>query len=156
MANVYRYQKQANPAAYRVLADGSFPISEGDLVWFDTSAFCLKRLTAATDGDKLVGVAEGVGPTPTSNIDNTTGLIDAVKVRANGIFTFTKTTSDSLVHGDALVGTADPQVVLKKTSEDASDVIGYVWDPEGSAAITGAGTVDVLLRANFPAAGILV
>lgn len=156
MANVYRYSKQANPAAYRVLADGTFPISEGDLVWYDASAFCVKRLLAATDGDKLVGVAEGVAPTPTSNIDNTAGLVPWVKVRANGIFTFTKTTADSLVHGDALVGTADAQVVLKRTAEDAADVIGYVWAPEADAAITGAGEVDVLLRSNFPASGILI
>ena len=156
MANVYRFSKQANPAAYLVLADNSFPISMGDLVWFDASAFCLKRLTAATDGDKLVGVAEGVGPTPTSNIDNVAGLETSVKVRSNGIFTFTKTTADSLSHGDALVGTADPQVVLKRIAEDAGDVIGFVWAPEASAVITGAGEIEVLIRSNFPASGILV
>lgn len=156
MANIYRFSKQANPAAYRVLSDGTFPISMGDLVWFDTSAFCLKRLISAGDGQNFVGVAEGVGPTPTSNIDHVAGLVGEVKVRSNGIFTITKTTADSLVHGDALVGTADPQVVLKRVAEDVADIIGYVWAPEASAAQTGAGEVEVLIRSNFPAAGILI
>jgi len=152
MGDVHRFQAQANPTAYALDASGSNPVSVGDLVRYDATNFYVKRHTAG-NGPTFVGVAMGRGPTPSSSVDNASNLIDAVKVQTNGIFTFVKTTGDSLVHGDPLVVGADAQTVLKQTSEDDSEIIGYVWDPLGTAANTGAGTTDVLIRNNFPATG---
>jgi predicted RecA/RadA family phage recombinase len=157
MANVYRFSKQANPAHYRVdPAGGSNAVSMGDAVFWDTGNKWCAPLVDSAKGQYFLGVAEGVAPTPTSNIDNVAGLEKTVEVRSNGIFTFIKTTADSLSHGDELVIGANPQTVLKRTVEDAADVIGFAWLPEASAALTGAGDVDVLIRSNFPVSGILV
>lgn len=155
MANVYRYLKSGNPEAYRLDPTGTNPVSLGDMVMYDTANFYILRLTAG-NAAAFVGVAEGVGPTPASNIDNAPNLVESVTVRAHGIFTFNKTTGDSLVHGDALVIGADCQTVLKQVAEPDSEIIGYAWLPMASAALTGAGTVDVVLHPNAPATGVVI
>jgi predicted RecA/RadA family phage recombinase len=155
MANVYRYLKSGNPEAFRLDPTGTNPVSLGDMVMYDTANFYALRLTAG-NAPAFIGVAEGVGPTPASAIDNAPNLVDSVKVRAHGIFTFKKTTGDSLVHGDPLVIGADCQTVLKQTAEPDTEIIAYAWLPMASAALTGAGTVDAVLKCNAPATGIIV
>jgi hypothetical protein len=155
MANIYRFLKAGNPEAFRLDPTGTNPISLGDLVIWSAADFFLKRLTAG-NGPQFIGVAEGVGPTPASSIDNAANLVENIRVRGEGVFRFKGTAADSLSHGDALVIGADAQTVLKRTAEAATEIIGYVWRPTASAAfVVAAGNeVDVLIAANHPAVGI--
>jgi hypothetical protein len=151
--NTYRYVKQGNPEAYRLDPTGANPVQEGDMVMYDTLNLFVLPLTAG-NATAFTGVAEGVGPTPVSNIDNKPNLVDSVKVRRHGIFTFNKTAGDSLKHEDPLKIGADAQTVALATLPgDLAEVIGFVHNPLGSAPITGAGTVDVEIRTNAPTVG---
>ena len=157
MANVHRYEKPGDANNWRVdpTVPGGHPIEMGDMVYWDAANRYLEEM-AAGNGPSFVGVAEGVGPTPTSNIDNVAGLVKSIRVRNKGIFRFKTTAADSLNHGDELVIGADAQTVLKRTGEAATEVIGYVWNPEASAAVTGAAGVeiDVLISPQYPAVGL--
>ena len=153
MENTYRYLRQGNPEAYRLDPTGTNPVNLGDLVVWDAAGPFARKIVAL-DASIFLGVAEGVGPTPVSQIDNKPNLVDSVKVRRHGIFTFTKTTGDSLVHGDPLKMGADEQTVALATlPADAALLVGHVHAPLAAAAITGAGTVDVEIQGSFPVAG---
>ena len=157
MANVYRYLKSGNPEAYRLDPTGTHQVSMGDLVIYDGSAFYARTMAADSEGPYVIGIAEGVGPTPASVVDNAPNLVDSVKVRSHGIFTMKKTTGDSLVHSDPLKMGADAQTVALATLPgDAALVIGYVWNPMATGALTGAGTVDMVLKVNRPATGVII
>lgn len=157
MSNNYRYEAQTEPWNHRLDPTGAHPIEMGDLViWTAAGPYIERLVTGTASGPLFVGVAEGVGPTPTSNIDNATNLVPAIRVREKGIFRFKTTAGDVLAHGDPLVVGADAQTVLRRTIEAATEIIGYVHNPESAAAVTGAGGVEVRVRiaSNFPAVGI--
>jgi len=155
MADVHRYEMPADPADYRLDPAGANPIELGDLVYWDTGNLYLKTMTAG-NGPSFVGVAEGHGPTPVSQIDNAPYLIKSIRVRHKGVVRMKTTAADSLSHGDLLVIGADAQTVLKRTAEALTEVIGYVWNPQASAAVTGAAgvNIDVVLSPQFPAVGL--
>lgn len=157
MADVLRYQMPGNPADYRLdpTVPGGHPIELGDLVYWDSTNRYLEEM-AAGNGPSFVGISEGHGPTPTSQVDNAPGLVKAIRVQSKGIVNMKTTAADSLDHGDPLVIGADAQTVLKQTGEADTEIIGYVWNPEASAAVTGAVgvNIDMLLKANYPAVGL--
>jgi len=155
MSNNYRYEAQTEPWNHRLDPTGAHPIEMGDLVIW-SGAYIERLVSGQADGPLFVGVAEGVGPTPTSNIDNATNLVPAIRVREKGIFRFKTTAGDVLNHGDPLVVGADAQTVLLQTIEADTEIIAYVHNPEPAAAVTGAVGVEVRVRiaSNFPAVGI--
>jgi len=154
MANVYRYKKPADPDMYRVDTSGSNNIALGDMLsWYAAGPYA-KALASGQEA-LFCGVAQGVAPTPTSNIDNATGKIDSVNVAHSGVFSFKTTNSESYSHGTAVKCGADAQTVTT-SGASASNCVGYVWRPNESAALTGAAgvTVDVLLTVRYPATGL--
>lgn len=154
MENTYRYQKPGNPEAYRLDPSGANPVNEGDLVVWSVGNRWVRKMANDTEAAYFIGVAESVGPTPVSFIDNKPNLVDSAKVRRHGIFTFTKTAGDSLSHMDPVKMGADEQTVALATlPADAAKVIGYVHAPLASAAITGAGTVDIEIQTVLPVVG---
>lgn len=158
MANIHRYEMPGDAQDYRVdpTVPAGNPVEMGDMVYWSAGDFFLKVLTAG-NGPEFVGVAEGVGPTPTSNIDNVAGLVPSIRVRGKGVFRFKTTAADSLSHGDAMVVGADAQTVLKQTGEADTEIVGYVFNPQADAVVTGATgvNIDVLVAANFPAVGLI-
>jgi len=152
--NNYDYKLQADPAAYAVDTSGSNNIIMGDMVYWYQAGPYVKSLANGQEA-LFVGVAEGVAPTPAGNIDNTTGLISKVLVRQKGIFALKTTVGETYTHGNALKCGADAQTVTNSTVALA-DTIGYVWRPDGTAALTGAAgvTVDVAIVQRYPASGL--
>lgn len=155
MADALRTEMPANPADYRLDPTGTNPVELGDLVYWDNANRYLKKMTAG-NGPNFLGVAEGHGPTPVSQIDNQANLIPSIRVQHTGIARMKTTAADSLSHGDELVIGADAQTVLKRTGEAVTEIIGYVWNPTASAAVTGAAGVqiNVVLSPQYPAVGL--
>lgn len=159
--DTYRYVKPADPVSYRLDPAGAAAnqITQGDCVYLDTTNFYLVPMSAGGGlGPKFVGVAEGRGPTPTSNVDISANRVLYCRVKATGIHHFKCTVADALTHGDKMVMGADPQTLLKQTGEADTEIVAYYWDPEASAAYTvpAAGAEkDFVIAANFPAVGLL-
>jgi predicted RecA/RadA family phage recombinase len=156
MADELRYEKAVEAEAYRLDPSGTYPVELGDLVYWDSANRWLRLMATGSNGPNFVGCAEGHGPTPASSIDNAPNKIKDIRVRHKGIFRFKTTAAESYDHGDALVIGADAQTILLQGGAAATEVIGYVWNPTASAAVTGAAGVeiDVLLKSNFPTVGL--
>lgn len=157
MADIHRYEMPGDAQDFRLDPAGANDVEMGDMVYWSAGDFFLKVLATGANGPNFVGVAEGHGPTPTSLIDNAENLIPSIRVRSKGVFRFKTTAADALSHGDELVVGADAQTVLKRTGELAAEIIGYVFNPQASAVITGAVgvNVDVLISSNFPTVGLV-
>ena len=158
--DTYRYSKPADPVSYRLAPAGAAAnqITQGDCVYLDTTNFYLVPLATGSNGPKFVGVAEGRGPTPTSNVDIEANRVLYARVKATGIHRMKCTVADALTHGDKMVIGADPQSLLKQTGEADTEIIAYYWDPEATAAYTvpaGGAEKDFIIAANFPAVGLL-
>jgi len=133
MATEHRYLKPSDPEEYKCLAAG--PIDAGDVVKWDTTNLYAVRQATGAAGD-CVGVSMDTIPLP-SRIDST-DVVDRIRVRSEGVFSFKTTASETYKHGLWVEVGADSQTV-KLTSTDANK-IGKVWLPDGQSVTGAAGT----------------
>jgi len=153
--NKYNYLEPGEPSIYKADTSGSNDIAMGDMVsWYAAGPY-VKPLANGAEA-LFVGVSLDVAPTPTSNIDNAAGKIDHVLVHAKGVFSFKTTAGETYGHGDAVKCGADAQTVTNG-SVAVDDIIGYVWRPNESAALTGAAgvSVDTMIARRFPGTGLI-
>lgn len=127
----------------------SFPVNQGDMVYFDNAANIVKALDTDANAANLAGVA--LDPSAvSSNIDN--GLAPAVKaiaVGCGGVFFMKTTAAETYTDGDPMYVGADAGTV---TSVAATNSVGKVLLPSNVSSITGATgvTVPVLIYGRNP------
>jgi hypothetical protein len=143
-------QDYSDTLNYPIAKDASFDINAGDLVWFDATAYIVKSLDSDAHAAYLAGVAKD---TSYKNPFGTKVYDPNIAIKVKGIVELKTTTSESYYHGTAVYYGADAQTV---TTVAGSYIVGYVWNPNSTSAITGAsGTkVKVLLRTAYPFLGV--
>lgn len=141
-------------SAVTYAVDPAGTINHGDFVYWDAATGFAKALVLSTNGHLCLGVSEGQIPIA-SNVDNVTGLENRIRVRTGKLHRMKATNGETYNHGDALALGADAQTVKLQGAELAVDVIGYAMLPTVGTVVAGPSTeIDVLVRANFPAAGL--
>lgn len=120
--------------------NATFPISQGDLCWWDNTAKLAKRVTADADAATLLGVA--LQPSVvSSNLDNSSAPAEiAVQFEALAVHSFKTTAAETYTTGVKLYVGADAQTV---TTVAGSNAVGVVQLPANVASVTGATGVNV-------------
>lgn len=131
-------------------------INQGDMLYWNAGTRVATPMTVGTQGDLFVGCAQGQIPIA-GGVDNATNLVKRLPVAHKGLARLKATSGESYSHGDAVLMVTDAQTVSLVGGGSAADVIGFVYLPEATAAVVaGSATyLPILLRANFPAAGLL-
>ncbi len=128
--------RRTDPVEYFVDITATPTIADGSLMEWDATNLEV-GLLAAGSAANCIGVAEGQIPIA-SNIDNTTGLENRIKVRAEGEFKFKTTSGDTYEHGLAVETGADA-LTIKLGTPTAANKVGIVWLPKGESIAGGAG-----------------
>ena len=146
-----------NSAGYSQLdlpcSNASFPINQGDLVYWDGTAHLLKAI--ATDGNAATIAGVALQPSAvSSNIDN--GSIPAPKslqVGYNVIADMKSTAAETYYSGTPVYIGADAQTVTTVAGTNKVGVIVLKPGQIPSGSITGAAgvVVPVLIKSTFPA-----
>jgi hypothetical protein len=128
--------------------NASFPITQGSLVYLDTSAHYIKLLDTDGHAATLMGVA--LQPSVvTSNLDNGSGVgaENAIMVGWDCVALLGSTAGDTYHYGDAVYVGADSQTVTN-TVGALTKILGTVILPKGVSSVTGAsGTlIQVLVK----------
>lgn len=141
------FLRKTDPIGYKVDPSATPAIPDGSLIKWNTSTLVVALMAAGTAVD-CIGVAEGQIPIA-SNIDNTTGLENILKVRAHGEFTFKTTSGDTYEHGLAVETGADAQTI-KLGTPTAANKVGIVWLPGGESIAGGAGvTISIKIMPQY-------
>lgn len=140
--------------AWKVLADGTADINQGDQVYLDTSAHVVKSLGAADDTNAatFVGVA---GESSFINPYGTKEYSAQIPVVRAGVVSMFTTSGDTYNEGDALYVGADAQTVTN-TVGGLTKKVGYAKMRPGQSAVAGGATVaiDMVIEAQYPVAQV--
>ena len=121
--------------------NASFPIREGSLVWWDSSAHLAKELGVSDDTNAahLIGVAS----TPSAVSSSLDGSTEpTVNVQALGVHDLGTTSGDTYHHGDVVYAGADAQTITN-TAGMMTNKIGVVQLPAGVASVAGGAGISV-------------
>jgi hypothetical protein len=124
---------------------GTYTFKEGDMVYYDHSAYVLKVAASDANCQYLVGIAGVSNPTTPRVYGSTdTYQTNGAKVQYGCVVKMKTTNAESYYHGTEVSFGADAQTV---TTVGGSYPVGRVWLENSSAAITGASgvTVNVLI-----------
>ena len=118
----------------------SFPINQGDLVYFDTVAKIAKPVATDANAATLLGVA--LTPSKvSSNLDNPSAPAEkAIMVGWDVVANLKTTASETYATGTVVYEGADSQTI---TTVAGSNPIGRVLLPVTQASVTGAAGVTV-------------
>lgn len=122
--------------------NATFPIAEGDLVYWDSSAHLVKKLDTDAHAATLLGVA--LKPSAVSSTIDSSSEPD-VSVGYGCIASFFTTAGETYNHGDLVYIGADAQTILNTTGPNVNPV-GCIQLKSGQAAVTGAAGVKIQVR----------
>lgn len=139
----------------KVKTDGTADINQGDNVYVDTSAHCVKALGSDGNAATYRGVA---ADTSFRNLYGTKQYPDSgtIQVYVAGIFFFTTTSGDTYTDEDKVFFATDAQTVTNTVGGNTSELGVVKLRPGVSslAAATGV-TVDVQIQPRWPVASAL-
>lgn len=139
---------------YPVDQAGASAFNQGDLVYFDTSALVLKAITSDANCQYLAGVALISSSLALYAAADTQTAVKNIEpfapVGFGDVFGLLGIAGQTYAHGTSVYYSTDAQHV---TAQAGSYLIGKVWNPAATAALSGAVTVPVLVMAAYPAAG---
>lgn len=120
--------------------NATFPISQGDLVYWDAGASIAKRVGVDANAATLLGVA--LQPSAvSSNIDLSSAPAEkGIMCEALAVHSFKTTAAETLNHGEKVYIGADAQTV---TTVAGSNAVGIVQLPPNVTSVTGAAGVNV-------------
>lgn len=135
---------------YPILKDGNGDINAGDLVYMDTTNHYVVVATTDSHCQYLVGTAKD---TSYKNPYGTKIYDPNLEVKAKGIVKLLTTSGETYYHGTTVYIGATSQTV---TTSAGTYGVGYVWNPNSYAGISGTATasVDVVLQSRFPMLGV--
>ena len=120
----------------------SFPVKQGELVYWDASAHIVKPLDTDAHAATQLGVAlqpSGVS----SSLDNSAAIVEKTIAVGFGCKALFKTTvGDTYLEGDALYIGADAQTVTNTVGANVNK-IGVVQHPAAVSSVAGAAGVNV-------------
>lgn len=127
--------------AHVPVSNSTFPINQGDLVYWDGTAHIAKVVGSDANAAALLGVALGSSAF-NSNLDNSSATVAVynIEIGYNVIASFKTTNAETYAEGTAVYIGADAQTI---TTVAGTNKVGVVRLPPRGSAVTGASGVTV-------------
>lgn len=139
----------------KVLTNGTADINQGDQVYVDTSAHCVKAVASDANAQFFRGVA---ADTSFRNLYGTKQYPDSgtIQVYVAGIFFFNTTSGDTYTDEDKVYVGADAQTITNTAGGNTYELGVIKLRPGVSSLAYAAGvTVDVQIQPRWPVASAL-